>query len=141
MINKILNVPNIIKQTSELSPTCSESGITICIADQPSNSEVAAKMRTKTFLTKLDSLEKAVGEKGVRSEESLEQNILDGIDSPMHIEKKRRKVVKCEHGKTRYDCKDCNGSRVCPHGKVKFGCKECGGSSFCEHNRERAKCK
>ena len=48
---------------------------------------------------------------------------------------------KCEHGRTRYACKECGGSQICEHGRERCRCKECGGSSLCEHGRRRSHCK
>ena len=48
---------------------------------------------------------------------------------------------KCEHGRTRYACKECGGSQICEHGRERCRCKECGGSQICEHGRIRSKCK
>ena len=35
--------------------------------------------------------------------------------------------LKCEHGRNRYACKECGGSRFCEHGRHRSHCKECGG--------------
>jgi hypothetical protein len=48
---------------------------------------------------------------------------------------------KCEHGKRKYNCKECCGNNICNHNKQKSYCKECGGGSICEHNRLRCRCK
>ena len=48
---------------------------------------------------------------------------------------------KCEHGRTRYACKECGGSQICEHGRVRSKCKECGGGAICEHGRRRSQCK
>ena len=48
---------------------------------------------------------------------------------------------KCEHGRNRYQCKECGGGSICEHGRLRYQCKECGGSQICEHGRERRKCK
>jgi len=32
---------------------------------------------------------------------------------------------KCEHGRRRYECRQCGGSQVCTHGKQKNQCKMC----------------
>jgi hypothetical protein len=48
---------------------------------------------------------------------------------------------KCEHGKTKYYCKDCGGKGICEHGKQKSRCKECNGSEICEHDKRKAYCK
>ena len=49
--------------------------------------------------------------------------------------------LKCEHGRNRYACKECGGSRFCEHGRQRSRCKECGGASICEHGRIRYQCK
>ena len=49
--------------------------------------------------------------------------------------------LKCEHGRNRYACKECGGSRFCEHGRHRSHCKECGGSQICEHGRQRSVCK
>ena len=50
----------------------------------------------------------------------------------------------CEHGKYKYQCRECKGSQICPHNKRKPQCKECGGSQICSHIkkcREKNHCK
>ena len=47
----------------------------------------------------------------------------------------------CPHGKWRYQCKECGGSKLCEHGRQRSQCKECGGGSICEHGRRRSTCK
>lgn len=47
----------------------------------------------------------------------------------------------CEHNKFKSMCKDCNGSKICIHKKFKTNCKLCGGSSFCKHNKYKSICK
>ena len=47
----------------------------------------------------------------------------------------------CEHGKYKYQCKECKGSQICPHSKRKSRCKECGGSQICPHSRRKDHCK
>ena len=47
----------------------------------------------------------------------------------------------CEHGKYKYQCRECKGSQICPHNKRKPQCKECAGSQICSHNREKQTCK
>ena len=49
--------------------------------------------------------------------------------------------LKCEHGRNRYACKECGGSRFCEHGRQRSVCKECGGGSICEHGRIHYQCK
>ena len=47
----------------------------------------------------------------------------------------------CEHGKYKYQCRDCKGSRICSHNKRKPQCKECAGSQICPHSRRKDHCK
>ena len=47
----------------------------------------------------------------------------------------------CEHGKYKYQCRECKGSQICPHNKRKPQCKECVGSQICPHNRPKYRCK
>ena len=55
--------------------------------------------------------------------------------------KKRPKSGICEHGRTRYTCKECGGGGICQHGRIRAACKECGGCLICEHGRQRYLCK
>lgn len=48
---------------------------------------------------------------------------------------------KCEHGKKKQSCRDCNGSAFCVHNKIKSQCRDCKGSSFCEHNKQKHICR
>jgi hypothetical protein len=50
-------------------------------------------------------------------------------------------MSKCEHGKRKSRCKECDGSEFCEHGKRKSRCKECDGSEFCEHGKFKSICK
>ena len=34
----------------------------------------------------------------------------------------KRKLVKCDHGRVRSQCKDCGGSGVCEHGRRRYSC-------------------
>ena len=47
----------------------------------------------------------------------------------------------CEHGKYKYQCRECKGSQICPHNKRKPQCKECAGSQICPHSRQKQTCK
>ena len=47
----------------------------------------------------------------------------------------------CEHGKYKYQCKECGGSQICPHNRLKYQCKECGGSQICPHSKRKSRCK
>ena len=47
----------------------------------------------------------------------------------------------CEHGKYKYQCRECKGSQICPHNKRKPQCKECVGSQICPHSRRKDQCK
>ena len=53
---------------------------------------------------------------------------------------KYRKYL-CEHGKYKYQCKECGGSQICPHNRLKAQCKECGGSQICPHDKRKSRCK
>ena len=53
---------------------------------------------------------------------------------------KYRKYL-CEHGKYKYQCKECGGSQICPHNRLKAQCKECGGSQICPHGKRKSSCK
>ena len=47
----------------------------------------------------------------------------------------------CPHSKRKSRCKECEGTQVCPHKRIKYQCKECGGTQVCPHNRQKAHCK
>ena len=47
----------------------------------------------------------------------------------------------CEHGKYKYQCKECGGAQICPHNRQKAHCKECKGSQICPHSRRKDQCK
>ena len=48
---------------------------------------------------------------------------------------------KCEHGREKYDCKDCGGGGICEHDTLRRTCKLCEGSLICEHGTRRNRCK
>ncbi len=48
---------------------------------------------------------------------------------------------KCEHGRQRSNCKDCDGTGICEHGIRRYSCKDCDGAGICEHGKERCRCK
>lgn len=48
--------------------------------------------------------------------------------------------IRCEHGKTKGFCKECNPSSYCDHGRVKKYCVDCGGSQTCHHKKVRKYC-
>ena len=48
---------------------------------------------------------------------------------------------RCEHGRQRYDCKECGGGGVCEHNRQRRLCNQCGGVGICKHNRQRSICK
>ena len=52
-----------------------------------------------------------------------------------------QKRAKCEHGRKKYDCKECGGGGICPHGRIKRTCKDCGGNGICSHGRQKSRCK
>ena len=63
----------------------------------------------------------------------------------------------CEHGRVKYQCKECGGSAICEHGRQQSKCKECADvtlmcsrhpqftkaycTSCCEHDSEKEHCK
>ena len=47
----------------------------------------------------------------------------------------------CEHGKYKYQCKNCKGTQVCPHDRQKAHCKKCEGPHVCPHIRQKSCCK
>ena len=47
----------------------------------------------------------------------------------------------CEHGKYKYQCRECKGSQICAHDKRKPQCQECAGSQICPHSRKKQTCK
>ena len=55
--------------------------------------------------------------------------------------KKNSTKNKCEHGRRRSHCKDCDGTAICEHNRIRITCKDCGGSQVCEHGRRRSQCK
>ena len=50
-------------------------------------------------------------------------------------------MSKCEHGKRKSHCRECDGSAFCEHDKWKSQCRECGGSAFCEHGKRKSHCR
>jgi len=59
----------------------------------------------------------------------------------LDIAKKNRDKNKCEHGRQKSRCKECDGVGMCEHGRQKNICKDCGGNQICEHGRSRSVCK
>jgi hypothetical protein len=59
----------------------------------------------------------------------------------MSDEKPKNVRKKCEHGRYKFQCRNCKGSIFCEHNRQKSICKECGGSAICEHNRIKYNCK
>ena len=57
------------------------------------------------------------------------------------IEKKKRIYKKCEHGKQKCRCVDCDGVGICIHDKDKRICKVCKGNIFCIHEKNKQTCK
>lgn len=47
----------------------------------------------------------------------------------------------CQHGRNKYQCKECGGPGFCEHGRQRYQCKECGGAGICEHGLQRQLCK
>ena len=48
--------------------------------------------------------------------------------------------LKCEHGRRKSRCIECDGSAICEHRRLKFQCIECHGSQVCEHGKRKARC-
>ena len=104
----------------------------------------------KQSVKELKKLAKDQGIKGyyrLRKAELIEA--LGNIDTPRPItelepipeDKTKKNKYKCVHGRFKYYCKDCGGSRICSHNLRKNRCRECDGSSICEHDRMRNVCK
>jgi hypothetical protein len=55
--------------------------------------------------------------------------------------KEKHRTYKCEHGKQKSRCVECDGAEICEHKKIKSRCVECHGSQICEHNTRRNRCK
>jgi hypothetical protein len=53
----------------------------------------------------------------------------------------KKKSGKCEHGRTRSQCKPCGGKGICVHGRQRYFCFPCGGKGMCVHGRQRHKCR
>lgn len=47
---------------------------------------------------------------------------------------------RCEHGRTKYLCVDCNGNGICIHKKQKACCIDCAGSHVCIHKNRKSLC-
>ena len=68
----------------------------------------------------------------------MEKEIID-IGTENRTAKYRKYL--CEHGKYKYQCKECRGSQICPHNRLKAQCKDCRGSQICPHSRRKSKCR
>jgi hypothetical protein len=47
---------------------------------------------------------------------------------------------KCEHGRRKDKCVECDGGGICEHKKRKERCVECNGSQICEHKKLKSRC-
>ena len=56
------------------------------------------------------------------------------------VEKKKYVQKKCQYGKFKYRCVECNGIGICKHKKRKDSCKICKGSSICIHDKNKRYC-
>ena len=56
-------------------------------------------------------------------------------------QKVSRDKNKCEHGKQKSNCRECNGNSFCEHDKQKYICRECKGSNICEHDKRKYNCR
>lgn len=61
-------------------------------------------------------------------------------ESDRMIHLNTHKWAGCIHGRRRYECRDCGGSRICSHGRRKSECKDCGGINICEHGKHKRYC-
>ncbi len=52
-----------------------------------------------------------------------------------------RNTHKCQHGRQKSICKECQGCGICEHNKRRSRCTECKGCGICEHNKIRSRCK
>ena len=48
---------------------------------------------------------------------------------------KNKEKYKCEHGRQKFQFRDCGGIGICEHGRQKSDCRDCGGTQICEHDR------
>ncbi len=67
----------------------------------------------------------------------MEEKIFISVGKPI----KKNYVFKCEHGKNKYNCQDCNSSSYCEHGIKKSFCIKCDGISLCKHNKKKWLCR
>ena len=69
-----------------------------------------------------------------------------------------KKKSTCEHGRKKYYCSVCGGSKfcshkkrkdfclkcsknICPHGRLEYYCKDCDGKYICQHRKIKHQCK
>lgn len=48
--------------------------------------------------------------------------------------------TKCDHGRRKSLCVECNGSQTCDHGRRRTLCPDCGGSQLCRHGKHKSHC-
>ena len=48
--------------------------------------------------------------------------------------------IKCEHGKRKSRCIECNGGEICEHKCIRSRCIPCGGSEICQHLKRKSLC-
>jgi len=53
----------------------------------------------------------------------------------------KRTHKKCDHGKQKYQCRDCSPHNFCNHGTFTPMCKTCNPKSFCEHGEQKSRCR
>lgn len=56
-------------------------------------------------------------------------------------QKVRKAKSKCEHGKQKYQCIDCDGDGICEHQRKRNQCFSCGGNQLCIHGKRRCHCR
>ena len=66
---------------------------------------------------------------------------LEAVEKQEPIKSPKRKQKQCIHNKSKYSCKECEGSRYCKHGRIEYYCKECGGNGICIHWNNKHYCK
>jgi len=73
--------------------------------------------------------------------EYLKKNIvLKSCVSCRQNDIKQREKQKCEHGRRRCQCVECQGGSICEHKRIRSRCIDCQGSQICEHKRRRSLC-
>lgn len=48
---------------------------------------------------------------------------------------------RCEHGRERFRCRDCNGVSICEHNRQRYYCLQCTGTGICPHRQRKERCR